>query len=103
MHDLKGDTKEAEDRREPTQHSVLPCLAGGEGWRGDDLYCDGHTVQHLHLDRNPGRELLSCELLAIPAVAVSGVFLNVHKTPTSPKSRKEGRCQLTMYTQYDTH
>jgi hypothetical protein len=35
---------EAEVRREPTQHGVLPCLPGGEV-----------------------EELLSCELLAIPA------------------------------------
>jgi hypothetical protein len=47
-------------------------------------------------------ELLSCKLLAIPAVAVAGVFLNVHKTPTSPNSCMEGRCRLSMYTQFDS-
>ncbi len=53
----------------------------------------------------PGKALLSCELLVIPAAAAAGtqnVSQNVHKTPTSPKSRKEGhyapvRCAHPSY------
>jgi len=37
-------TTEAEGRREQTQHGVMPRLAGAEGWRNDDLYCDGRSV-----------------------------------------------------------
>jgi hypothetical protein len=38
-------TTEDEGRTEGTQHGVLPCLAGGEGWRGVIvLYCDGRAV-----------------------------------------------------------
>jgi hypothetical protein len=34
-------TTEAEERRELTQHGVLPCLAGGEGWGGGiDLHSE---------------------------------------------------------------
>jgi hypothetical protein len=38
---------EADGRRELSQHGVLPCLDGGEGWGGggdDDLNCDGRAV-----------------------------------------------------------
>ncbi len=36
-------TTETKGRREPTQHGILPCPAGGEGWRSDDLYFDGRS------------------------------------------------------------
>ncbi len=165
--------------REPTQRGVLRCLAGGEGWRGDDLHCDGQVVLpaltyctttaverlftvrgQSYLSRLPkywppillsarrvcsspplcwggeehtrqgyrgmggrysgrrerldcpltvnnlstttaftAKELLSCWILAIPAaVADASILLNVHKTPTSAKSGKEGRGAGTLGT-----
>jgi hypothetical protein len=45
----------------------------------------------------PWQELLSWELLAIPAAAAAGILLNVHKTLTSLKLRKNGRGQLSVY------
>ncbi len=30
--------------REPTQHGVLAWLAGGQGWKSDDVYCDARAV-----------------------------------------------------------
>jgi hypothetical protein len=74
----------AEGRGELTQHGVLPCLAGGEGGV-DDLYCDGRAVPPamMYCTACPAKELLSCELLAITAVAAAAVgILNVHKTPS---------------------
>jgi hypothetical protein len=38
------------------------------------------------------------ELLAIPAAAAAGILLNVHKTPTWPKLRKEGCDRLSVLT-----
>ncbi len=35
---------EKEGRRELTQHGVLSCLGVGDGWRGDDWYCDRRAV-----------------------------------------------------------
>ncbi len=35
--------------------------------------------------------------LAIPAAAAVVILLNVHKTPTSPKSHKESSGRLSMY------
>jgi hypothetical protein len=63
-------TTEAEGGREPTQNGVLPCVAGGDGWRGDDFYCDGRgpcSPSHVVLYRHA--QLLSCKLLANPAAA----------------------------------
>ncbi len=40
----RGLTTEAEGPREPVQHGVLPGLAGGDGWSGDNMYCDGRVV-----------------------------------------------------------
>jgi len=81
---------EAEGRREPTQHGVLPCLPGGEGERGDDLYTDGRAVPASmpYCTACPSKELLSCELLAIPAAIYSMlVYYEMYsKTLTSPKS-----------------
>jgi hypothetical protein len=64
-----GVQPQAEGRREPNHHGVLPCLVGGEGWSGDNLYCDGRAVPPALTDCTacPGRGLLSCEFLAIPA------------------------------------
>jgi hypothetical protein len=42
------------------------------------------------------RELLRSELLAIPAAPAPAGILNVHKTPTSLKSHKEGRDRLSL-------
>ncbi len=60
-------------RRELTQHGALPCHAGGEGWRGDDLYSDGLAVPPAmtYCTACPPRELLSCELMPIPAAAAA--------------------------------
>ncbi len=50
----KGQPTEAEDRRELSQHGVLPCLAGGKGLWCDELYCDGgHNACHDVLYRLP--------------------------------------------------
>ncbi len=92
-------TKEAKGCRETTQHSVLPCLAGGEGWSGDDLYCVGRAVPPAIMSYCipcPDKELLSCKLLVIPAAA-AGILLNVHKTPTWPKSREDGKGRQSLY------
>jgi hypothetical protein len=38
-------TTDAEERKELTQHGVMPCLAGEEGWGGSiNLYSDGRAV-----------------------------------------------------------
>jgi hypothetical protein len=62
-------TTEAEYRREPSQHSVLPCLAGVEG--GDDFYCDRQAVPPAvtYCTACRAKELLSCRFLAFPAAA----------------------------------
>jgi len=46
-------------------------LSWGEGWRSDDLYCDRWAVQPPVMYRTacPGKDLLSCKLLAIPSAA----------------------------------
>ncbi len=53
------------------------------------LYCDGRAVLALARAAQLG-------LPAIPAAA-AGLLLNLHKTPTSLKLRKDGRGQLSMY------
>ncbi len=94
-----GGTTEAEFRRETTQQSVLSSLAGGEGWRGDKLYCDMWAVPPAatYCTACPGKELRSCVLLAIPAAAAASILLNVHKKLKSPKSYSVGRGQSFMY------
>ncbi len=72
---------EAEGRRELTQYGVLGCLAGGEGWGGGAQICT--VMGGSYCTACPTKELLSSELLAIPAAAAAGILLNVvHKTPT---------------------
>ncbi len=76
-------TTEAEGRRELTQHGVLCCLAGGEG-EGGALICPVMGARAVppavtYCTACPAKELLSCELLAIPA---DGILLDVHKRPT---------------------
>jgi hypothetical protein len=44
----------------------------------------------------PGLELVSCELLANPAAVADVLVMNVHKTPSSALSRKEGNGQNSI-------
>ncbi len=72
---------------------------------GDDLYSGERFMPPAmtYCTTCLGRKgLLSCP--AIPAAA--RILLNVRKTPTSPKSRKEGRGQYDsslVYTVLDSH
>ncbi len=88
--EMRERTTEADGHREPTQHGVLPCLAGGEGRRGDA--CTFMGAPYL-----PWQELLCWQLSATPAAGAVCILLNVHNTPTSLKLRKDGRGQLSMY------
>ncbi len=68
-------TTEAEGRRETTQRGAVQLEERSGGtWQG--------------------KGLLSCELLAIPAVASVSILINVHKTPTSPEfmHSRQGPC-----------
>jgi hypothetical protein len=60
--EVKGADTEAKGCREMTQRGVLPYQAGGEGWKSDGLHSHSWTPY-------PNKELLSCELLALPAAA----------------------------------
>ncbi len=74
-----------------TVHDCTVYTQRGEG----AMICTGRAVppDMSYCTDCPDKELLSYELLAIPAAAV----INVHKTPTSPKSRQEGRGRIFMY------
>jgi hypothetical protein len=62
-----GVLTDAEGHREPTQHGVLQCQAGGEGAVPPAMsYCTAC----------PSKELLRCELLAIPAAIYSMLVYN---------------------------
>jgi hypothetical protein len=56
-------TPETEDVESPPKTAAgpaLPCLAGGEGFRGDDLYFDGQAVPHLLIRRTVPPALARC-------------------------------------------
>ncbi len=67
------------------------------------MYCYERAIPPVVTYRTgrTGKEMLSCELLAILAAAAVGMqgITNVHKTPTLPKSPTDGRGQPSMYTQ----
>ncbi len=65
---------------------------------GDDLHCDGWPFC-LTCRTVPPPWLLAAQLRAIrnPSCCTC-LLLNVHKTPTSTKSRPVGRGQFSMYT-----
>ncbi len=68
---------------------------------GPDLCCDGRSVPPLmtYGTACSGKGLLSCELLGIPTAAVAGILLNVHKIPTSSKSRRVDRGHVVIRVQ----
>jgi hypothetical protein len=71
-----GVTTEAESCREPIQHGVLPCLAGGEVFVMDGTY----QLTCCTVPPALARELLSCELLVILAAAAAGFFYQLYST-----------------------
>ncbi len=64
-------TTEAEGRRERTHRGVLPSLAGERG--GGAMICTviggPYSLPMMYRTACPGKDLLSCKLLAIPAAA----------------------------------
>jgi hypothetical protein len=77
---------EAEGRREPTQHGVMPWLAGGQRWRGYDLYCNGRAVP-------PAMWQVAAQLQAFGNRCLwcsSYIIECTQNTDKAPKSRQEG-------------
>jgi hypothetical protein len=82
---LTPETKDVENPPKTAAGPALPCLPGGEGFRGDDLYFDGQAVPNRLIFRTvctacPGKVLLSCDLLAI--LPATDKLLNIHKRQT---------------------
>jgi hypothetical protein len=70
-------------------HTKLTTVCNGRAVLPTMTYCTAFL---------PAKELLSCKLLAIQLLLLLYcTLLNVHKTPTSPKSSKEGRGHNSMY------
>ncbi len=70
--------------RHGLQYSSKPLAFLWEWPSGRDLCCDGWSMPPSLPGRTncPGLELLSCELLANPAVVADVLVLNVHKKPS---------------------
>jgi hypothetical protein len=91
---------EAAGCRELTQQGVLPCLAGVEGRRVEpwfELWWAGRTACHWRTV--PPALTRSCLAASYwrSHWCGGGILLNVYKTPTSAKSRKEDRGRHSMY------
>ncbi len=88
-----GQPTEAQGCREPTKHGVLPCLAEGGGW--GVMICILMDVPYPHCRRTGAAQLRASGNSS--CCCCSWYITKCTQTPTSPKSRKEGRGRLSMY------
>ncbi len=84
-------TKETEDRRELTQHGILPCLAGG-GWRGNDLYDDGRALPPL-----PCLRAAQLRTSGHPSCYSCWFITKCTQNTDITEISKEGRGRISMY------
>ncbi len=97
--------REAEGRRELTQHGVLPCLAGGKGWGGGEMIC---TLMRCPPYRLPWHTVPP----ALPRSCSAGSFLHsqllllLYITKCTQKTNvaglTQGRQGPVFHVQYDS-